>query len=65
MLTPVLLKDADIIGPDMEPGDALFFHGRIIHGSYPNTTTDRWRRTFIKSLNPQKAPTSHISSNQT
>ena len=43
----VLPKDANITGLDMEPGDALFFHGRIIHGSYPNTTTDRWRRTFI------------------
>ena len=42
-----LPQDADITGLDMESGDALFFHGRTIHGSYPNTTTDRWRRTFI------------------
>jgi phytanoyl-CoA hydroxylase len=34
-------------GVDLEPGDALFFDGRIIHGSYPNNTTDRWRRSFI------------------
>lgn len=43
----VLPQDANITGLDMEPGDALFFHGRTIHGSYANTTTDRWRRTFI------------------
>lgn len=35
------------IGLDLNAGDALFFHGKLVHGSYPNTTTDRWRRTFI------------------
>lgn len=30
----------------MEPGDALFFDGKLIHGSHPNTTADRWRRSF-------------------
>ena len=35
------------IGVDMEPGDVLFFHGATIHGSYVNTTTDRFRRGFI------------------
>lgn len=34
-------------GIDMDPGDALVFCGGIIHGSYPNTTTDRFRRSFI------------------
>lgn len=43
----VLPPNANIVGLDMNPGDVLFFHGRIIHGSYANTTTDRWRRTFI------------------
>jgi len=28
-------------------GQTLFFHGRTIHGSGPNRTTDRSRRTFI------------------
>lgn len=32
---------------DMEPGDALFFDGKTIHGSYMNETNDRWRRSFI------------------
>ena len=39
--------DAVPVGVDLAPGDALFFDGRIIHGSYPNQTTDRWRRSFI------------------
>jgi len=30
-----------------ERGQTLFFHGLIIHGSGPNRTADRWRRTFI------------------
>jgi len=31
----------------MEPGDVLFFCGSLVHGSYPNTTTDRFRRALI------------------
>ena len=31
----------------MEPGDVLFFNGTLVHGSYPNTTTDRFRRALI------------------
>ena len=40
-------NDAEAIGLDMNPGDTLFFHGRIIHGSLNNTTTNRFRRSFI------------------
>lgn len=43
------------IGLNMNPGDALFFHGKLIHGSYPNTTKDRWRRTFIIHYEGQHA----------
>ncbi|MEQ7125011.1 phytanoyl-CoA dioxygenase family protein [Actinopolymorpha sp. B11F2] len=32
---------------DMEPGDMLFFNGSLVHGSGPNATTDRFRRSFI------------------
>ena len=32
---------------DLAPGDALFFNGSLIHGSYPNTSTNRFRRSFI------------------
>lgn len=28
----------------MDPGDMLFFHGSLVHGSTPNTSTDRFRR---------------------
>ncbi len=33
--------------PIMEPGDVLFFNGSTIHGSGPNTSKDRFRRSFI------------------
>ncbi|WP_328952980.1 phytanoyl-CoA dioxygenase family protein [Kitasatospora purpeofusca] len=32
---------------DMDPGDVLFFNGSLVHGSQPNTTADRFRRSFI------------------
>jgi len=31
----------------MEPGDTLFFGGSVIHGSGPNRSRDRFRRSFI------------------
>jgi phytanoyl-CoA hydroxylase len=31
----------------MELGDVLFFEGSTIHGSYPNTSADRFRRALI------------------
>ena len=31
----------------MQPGDVLFFNGQVIHGSWPNTTSDRFRRAMI------------------
>ena len=31
----------------LEPGDVLFFNGQVIHGSFPNTTTDRFRRALV------------------
>ncbi len=31
----------------MQPGDVVFFHGQLIHGSFPNTTSDRFRRSLI------------------
>lgn len=32
---------------DLGPGDVLFFGGNLIHGSQPNHTRDRFRRSFI------------------
>lgn len=31
----------------MEPGDVLFFNGQLVHGSYPNSTADRFRCAMI------------------
>jgi phytanoyl-CoA hydroxylase len=31
----------------MDAGDVLFFNGALIHGSYPNTSADRFRRALI------------------
>jgi hypothetical protein len=35
------------VGVDMAPGDVLFFNGQLVHGSGPNQSTDRFRRSFI------------------
>lgn len=32
---------------DMAPGDVLFFNGSLVHGSQPNRTANRFRRSFI------------------
>ncbi|MEV6110769.1 phytanoyl-CoA dioxygenase family protein [Streptomyces sp. NPDC051940] len=32
---------------DMSPGDVLFFNGSLVHGSGPNRTAGRFRRSFI------------------
>lgn len=31
----------------MKAGDILFFNGSIVHGSYPNATADRFRRSLV------------------
>ncbi|WP_431046418.1 phytanoyl-CoA dioxygenase family protein [Streptomyces sp. P1-3] len=38
---------------DMDPGDVLFFNGSLVHGSEPNTTADRFRRSFICHYAPR------------
>jgi len=37
----------EVAKPVMEPGDVLFFNGSVVHGSGPNTSKDRFRRSFI------------------
>jgi phytanoyl-CoA hydroxylase len=32
---------------DLDPGDVLFFNGSLVHGSQPNRSVDRFRRSFI------------------
>jgi ectoine hydroxylase-related dioxygenase (phytanoyl-CoA dioxygenase family) len=44
----VPVPDSEAAVPvEMEPGDVLFFHGGLVHGSNPNVTTDRFRRALI------------------
>ncbi|MEM7799477.1 MAG: phytanoyl-CoA dioxygenase family protein [Chloroflexota bacterium] len=31
----------------MEPGDVLFFNGQLVHGSFPNSSETRFRRSLI------------------
>jgi phytanoyl-CoA hydroxylase len=31
----------------MKAGDVLYFDGQVVHGSFPNTSTDRFRRALI------------------
>ena len=37
---------------DLKAGDVMFFNGSVIHGSYPNTSKDRFRRAFISHYVP-------------
>ncbi|KAH8658013.1 hypothetical protein BX600DRAFT_439187 [Xylariales sp. PMI_506] len=39
----------------MDPGDALFFHGSMMHCSGPNFTSDRFRRSLIYHFIPQSS----------
>lgn len=38
---------------EMKAGDVLFFNGSLIHGSTPNTSTDRFRRSLIAHYVPR------------
>ncbi|TLS52797.1 phytanoyl-CoA dioxygenase family protein [Paenibacillus antri] len=42
-----LPEGSRIVPADMKAGDVLFFNGSTIHGSYPNRSADRFRRSFI------------------
>lgn len=46
-VTVPLPPDAQINPIVMQAGDVLFFNGSVVHGSYPNTTEDRFRRALI------------------
>ncbi|GAB3834055.1 phytanoyl-CoA dioxygenase family protein [Kribbella italica] len=37
----------------MAAGDVLFFHGSVVHGSRPNSSTDRFRRSLIFHYVPE------------
>ena len=46
-VTVPLPEDATELPIEMEAGDVLFFNGQIVHGSLPNKTADRFRRSLI------------------
>ncbi len=46
-VTVPLPPGAEVQPVVMDAGDVLFFNGALVHGSYPNTTTDRFRRALI------------------
>ena len=40
-------ESVEVARPVLEPGDVLFFNGSVVHGSGPNRSTDRFRRSLI------------------
>lgn len=46
-VTVPIPDNAEIVPIIMRPGDVLFFNGQVVHGSLPNTTDDRFRRSLI------------------
>jgi phytanoyl-CoA hydroxylase len=45
----------DPIPAAMQPGDVLFFNGKVIHGSTPNNHPSQWRRSMIFHYVPYSA----------
>ncbi|TDC19405.1 phytanoyl-CoA dioxygenase family protein [Streptomyces sp. 8K308] len=43
------------IQTEMRAGDVLFFHGSLVHGSGPNRTVDRFRRSLIFHYVPRSS----------
>ena len=39
----------------LKAGDVLFFNGSVIHGSFPNTSADRFRRSLIFHYVPRRS----------
>ena len=46
-------EGVEIQQTEMRAGDVLFFHGSMVHGSNPNTSADRFRRSLIFHYIPQ------------
>jgi ectoine hydroxylase-related dioxygenase (phytanoyl-CoA dioxygenase family) len=46
-VTVPLPPDVESRAVIMRAGDVLFFNGQLIHGSFPNTSADRFRRALI------------------
>jgi len=50
-----LEDDWQVVPVELQPGDILFFGGRLIHGSLPNTSEMLWRRSLICHYIPADA----------
>ena len=46
-VTVPLPAGQNVVPVPMNAGDVLFFNGSLVHGSTPNSTTDRFRRALI------------------
>lgn len=46
VMTPIP-EGTPVIPVLMQPGDVLFFNGQLVHGSLPNVSKDRFRRSLI------------------
>jgi ectoine hydroxylase-related dioxygenase (phytanoyl-CoA dioxygenase family) len=46
VMTPIP-EGTPVIPMRMKPGDVLFFNGQLVHGSLPNVSKDRFRRSLI------------------
>jgi phytanoyl-CoA hydroxylase len=46
-ITTPLPPDTQSVPVLMQAGDVLFFGGALVHGSFPNTSEDRFRRSLI------------------
>lgn len=52
--TEIALPDGfTTVQTELRAGDVLFFHGSMVHGSGPNRTKDRFRRSLIFHYVPQ------------
>ena len=56
-VTVPLPDDLHPVPVTMKAGDVLFFNGSLVHGSFPNTSADRFRRSLIGPWYPPAAMT--------
>ena len=52
-ITVSIPEHLSVVQTDMRAGDMLIFHGSLVHGSKPNTSTDRFRRSLIFHYIPE------------
>lgn len=52
-ITVSIPEHLSVVQTDMRAGDMLIFHGSLVHGSKPNTSADRFRRSLILHYIPE------------